>query len=269
MMATTFAGSNVTDKLPGSANCICRDVVSPMAISKSGRVLYAFAYFYLPFYGYRPDEIFWQFDPFAWISSYVYEIDEEVERGVPLPQVFDRFANLSTYLSSRATLDCSIIRLFEDAHRYYTFEHDLIGKRGQYSPDDLLQITAARSFDFRLLHRVLAQRSGEIYRESLFDWFRALEMLMEIEDDILSAAKDIARNTFNVVNLALQSAPEEGAAFVEQMRRTAESELRLREKQLSKVERDLCARTLTLYRNVVARTPLLIPDSNLKARHSA
>src|SRR2546423_1469175 len=55
-----------------------REIVSAAAIGKSGRVLFAFAHFYLPFYGHRPDDIFWHYDPFAWVSAFVYDVDDDI-----------------------------------------------------------------------------------------------------------------------------------------------------------------------------------------------
>lgn len=230
-----------------------RQVVSATAIAKSGRVLYAFAHFYFPFYGREPRDLFWQYEPFAWISAFVYDVDEEIERGRPPEETLCRLDDLSMYLSSRIVIDPKVMDLFNDARRYYCFEYDVTRRAADYSLDDLVQMTSVRSFDFRLLHRVLAQRSGAGYREELFDWFRALEMLMEIEDDIVSVKEDGRRQTFNVVCLAIRRAPDTAAAFVEQLRRRVEDTLLLRRERLSHADRDLCARTLESYREVVRR----------------
>ena len=250
----------MVDRPPVAAADPRRNLVSATAIAKSGRVLGAFAHFYFPFYGRNPGDLFWQFDPFAWISSFVYDVDEEIERGRPPEDVLGRLDDLAAYLRARIALDPPVIRLFDDARRYYRFEYDVTRQGADYSLDDLAQITGVRSFDFRLMHRLLAQWSRGGYREVLFDWFRALEMLMEIEDDMVSVEEDRRRGTFNVVCLAIRRASDAGAAFVERLRRHVEDDLLLRRERLSNDERDLCARTLETYRGIVRRPVLGEPD---------
>jgi hypothetical protein len=232
------------------------DTVSAVALAKSGRVLCAFAHFYFPFYGKNPRDVFWQFDPFAWISSFVYDVDEEIERGRPPEEALSRLDNLAQFLSARIRLDPQVIRLFGDARQYYRFEHDVTRRGASYCLDDLAKITAVRSFDFRLMHRTLAQKSGRGYREELFNWFRALEMLMEIEDDMTSVRDDEQRGTFNILCLAARHASDKGFAFVERLRRQVEDELLLKMRALSDGEIALCTRTLETYRGIVRRPEL-------------
>jgi hypothetical protein len=232
------------------------DLISATAVAKSGRVLCAFSYFYLPFYGFSPRDVFWRFDPFAWISSVVYDIDEQIELGRSPDLVLRRLDDLAAYVSARAKLDSSVLRLLEDARRYYRFEFDVAQREAHYSFGELAQIVGIRSFDFRLMHRVLAQQSGMGYRETLFDWFRAFEMLMEIEDDIGSVEEDGERRTFNVVCLATRRDSCAGITHVEKLRGQVDDDLRVREEQLSAEERFLCASTLKAYREIVARPVL-------------
>ncbi len=246
----------MADHSSGSPAELRCNAVSATAIAKSGRVLCAFAYFYLPFYGHDPRDVFWLFDPFAWISSFVYDVDEEIECGRLPDDVLWRLDDLAAYLGERVTLDQSVSSLLDDARRYYRFEYDVTRLDTDYSLDDLVHTTQLRSFDFRLMHRVLAQQSGIGYREPLFDWFRAFEMLMEIEDDILSAEEDRRRRTFNILCLASRLEPNAGCAFVEELRRQVDEELVRRAEQLPDDERQLSARTLEAYRSIVAR-PLL------------
>jgi len=241
-------------------------MVSATAVAKSGRVLCAFAYFYLPFYGYHPRDVFWQFDPFAWISCFIYDIDEEIEQGRSPEEALDRLDDLSAYLRARMVLDASVVSLLDDARRYYRFEHGVLRRGKAYSLDDLAEMTRNRSFDLRLMHRVLAQKSRRGYREELFDWFRALEMLMEIEDDIASVEEDAKRRTFNIAYLAVQNSPDGGAAFVERLRRWVEDELVVRENLLAEDERRLCVRTLETYRGIVRRPLLRGPNLPLQDR---
>jgi hypothetical protein len=230
------------------------DVVTARAIAKSGRVLYAFSQFYLPLYGKEPTELFWHYDLFAWISAYIYDIDEQVEASFDPKPALLRLGHLSDFLRERIRIDCEVACLFDDALRYYRFEHEVVRGGANYTLDDLVEITSLRSFDFRILHRTLAQCSGIGYREGLFNWFRAFEMLMEIEDDMSSVEEDSTRRTFNVGSLALRLSPETAEGFVLHIRQQAESEIEVRTGSLPQAERDLCSRTMAAYRSIVPRT---------------
>jgi hypothetical protein len=232
------------------------DFISATAVAKSGRALCAFAHFYLPFYGFQPEDIFWRFDPFAWIASVVYDIDGQIEVGLPPEDVLWRLDDLAAYVSARATLDGSIVELFEHARRYYRFEHFAAQHHARYSFDDLVQIVSIRSFDFRIMHRVLAQQSTVGYRAPLFKWFRAFEMLMEIEDDMASVDEDRERRTFNVLCLATRCDPSAATRFVGKLRSEIEDDLRIGKEFLANEERELCVRTLEAYRKFVPRRDL-------------
>lgn len=228
-----------------------RDAISEIAVAKSGRVLYAFAHFYFPFYQYKPSDIFWKYTPFAWISAYVYDVDEEIEQGSSLSSALQRLQQLRAYLQKYTAIDPAIEQLFENAAFYYQFEQELLQRKARFSLDDLYRITEVRSFDFRLMHRTLAQLSGIGYREPIFEWFRALEVLMEIEDDMLSVEEDYYRNTFNFVCLANQCAGSEGIQFVEQARQLNEERLVVVKSTLPEEDRYLCDSVLKAYREVV------------------
>lgn len=228
--------------------------VSATAVAKSGRVLYAFSLFYLPFYDRDTHYLFDQYGLFAYMSALVYDIDEGVELGDE--RAARRLRDLERFLSERAELDAAIIRLLDDAREYYRFEHDVSHRDLKYSLDDLARVTAVRSFDFRLMHRVLSQQCGKCYCEELFAWFRPFEMLMELEDDMLSVREDWRRGTFNVVCLAMKEAPSAATSFVETFRVNLEREVAQRMMQLPERERGTCVRTLASYREVVRRVKL-------------
>lgn len=228
-----------------------RHTVSCAAIRKSGRVLYAFSHFYFPFYGRSPSDVFWEYDPFACISALVYDIDAQVEAGLDPEATTQRLGELGEFLRAWVDVDSEVASLLEDARRYYEFERSRVQGHGSYTLDELVAVTAIRSFDFRLMHRTLAQASGMGYREQLFAWFRRFEILMEIEDDLTSVEEDALRCTFNIAALALRASPEEGAAFVSRARDAAEKDVVVGMAELPRAEGDLCASTLAAYRTVV------------------
>jgi hypothetical protein len=250
----------MVDAQQGAIAQLRGDVITAKAIAKSGRVLYAFSQFYLPFYEKDPADLFWHYDPFAWISAFTYDIDEQVETGNDPENALRRIEHLLDYLRERITIDSKVVRLFDDARRYYRFEYH-VGRGGAgYTLDDLIEITSVRSFDFRLMHRTLAQLTSVGYREELFDWFRAFEMLMEIEDDMGSIEEDDARSSFNIAVFAHRLSPETASKYVQSVREQVERDTELRLGTLTEVEQDLCKRTMTAYRLIVP-TPVLLGET--------
>src|SRR6266436_1426022 len=193
--------------------------VSIHSIRKSGRVLYAFTQFYLPFYDRDLGFLFLdQYDLFGGLSATIYEIDEMIEAGVNVEVALSGLDQLLNYLESRIHSDVYIRERFDDARRYYRFEANLLQGAVDYSFADLAALTEIRSFDFRLMHRVLAQLSGQEDTDRIFAWFYWFEMLMELEDDLLSAQKDMDRGTYNIFSLATRISSVAAPAFVENLR---------------------------------------------------
>ena len=240
--------------------------VSPGAVVKTGRVLYAFSHFYLPFYGHEPIDIFWSFDPFAWISAFVYDVDEGMECGTDVGAGLDRLDELRGYLADRLKVDAAIDQLFDDARRYYRFERRVRNADAAYAIDELVSIARARSFDFRLMHRALSQRHAPEYREELFAWFRSLELLMEIEDDASSVRVDAERGTFNILVLAERISGDNGLKLIGQLRKEAEIDLWERSTVFPEQDKVIVEQVLAAYRHVVPE-PVMMP-ARAKQRES-
>lgn len=227
-------------------------IVTAKGVAKSGRVLYAFSHFYLPFYGYKSHDIFWNFDPFAWISAFVYDVDETMEATGDVGAGIDRLDELRYYLAARIRVDAEVNWLFDDARTYYRFEHDVLRAGAIYTMDTLLAVAWVRSFDLRLMHRVLSQRCMRDYRENLFTWFRSFEMLMEMDDDVSSVDVDAKHGTFNLLVLADRLSGEGGVRFIDGLRRELEVELHRRSREFPRAVRVIMTRVLNAYRSVVA-----------------
>jgi hypothetical protein len=231
----------------------CVSGVSAVAVAKSGPVLYLFRHLYLPFYGKDDRFLVRHYAVFGWLSAFVYDADEQIEAGEAVPEALSRLDELAAYLSSFVPLDPPLLELFDDARRYYRFEHEVTRHGGTYSLDDLVRMTRIRSFDFRLLHRALAHLAGVPCREELFAWFEAFEMMVEVEDDLCSVEEDFRRETFNAACLAERRAPGEGLAFVDHLRRDIEAELGRRAESLTGPDRRQAAAALAFYREVSVR----------------
>jgi len=230
-----------------------RNCVAARALAKSGRVLYSFVHFYLPCYGKDDKFLVRNYGVFAWTSAFIYDVDEQIEAGEPVPEALSRLDLLAGYLGERFPLDPQILQLLEDGRRYYGFEHDATRRQAGYTLAELERAMSLRSFDLRLLHRCLSRLAGGPYREELFDWFRAFETTMEIEDDLASIAEDFQRGSFNIFCLAERQSPGEGLAFAACLREKAAAELARRAEALSPEDRRNCEAALAFYWEVCPR----------------
>lgn len=226
--------------------------VSARSISKSGRVLYAFSQFYIPFYRLNIRSLFDHYDIFGCVSAGVYEVDETIEAGHPNEQAWAKLSVLEDYIRQRLRPDSQVLQLFRDAREYYVFESRL-RRAFDFSFEDLVAMTAKRSFDFRLMHRALAQLCVGHQDEAVFSWFQFFEILMEVEDDLVSAELDSAKKTFNILSLARCIAADEASRLVSKYRASAEDKLSSFLPLLSPVQQEAARLVLASYRSIVPR----------------
>jgi len=230
--------------------------VSLHSVRKSGRVLYALSQFYLPFYNCDLRTLlFDHYEVFGCLSAGIYDVDEMIEGGVTKDDAFQRLAMLFDYLNAQLECDDFIRDRFEDARRYYAFEEQLLRGTAVYTFDDLANISAIRSFDFRIMHRALTQLIGIEPDARTFSWFRWFEMLMEVEDDLLSATEDRNRGTYNILSLATRLSLEDGIRFVEEFRHQIERNLHAFSLSFSH-ETEKASSILVRYRMIVPRPDL-------------
>jgi hypothetical protein len=228
--------------------------VSLRSLRKSGRVLYAFSQFYLPFYNCDLRILlFDHWDVFGCLSAGVYEVDEMIEAGVPTADVFRALTKLRHYLEGRVECDEYIRKRFDDARRYYSFEASLLQGTEPYSFDKLIAITEIRSFDFRILHRALTRLTGRAYDLRVFQWFQWFEMLMEIEDDLLSSSEDMDRGTYNIFCLAARLSGDSATTLVADLRRRIEWHLEECSRDFHETQRAACSSIYATYRKIVPR----------------
>jgi len=227
-------------------------MASAEAIRKSGRVLYAFSSFYLPLYGLEIDFMFGRYDVFGYLSAVIYEIDEHVEAGSSPQSASGQLDKLAASLADKILIDTQVASLFEDAKEYYRFEHEVL--RGhRYDLSDVMATAERRSFDFRLMHRALAQLTPGRYDEQLFAWLRKFEIRMEVEDDILSFDEDMRRGTFNAACLAVKVAGDSANQVVEEYRQVLERGIEAGLSELGAIQQERCRLVLSRYRGIVPR----------------
>lgn len=225
------------------------------AIGKSGRVLYAFTEFYLYFYELKSTFLFEHFSTFGCISAAVYCIDESVERNLLAKQAA-RIPDLEELLVRRVEINPHVQKLLRNAREYYAFEQSAMVGQGLYDLKEILRISEIRSFDFRLMHHALLQLADIPYDKEVFDWFRAFEMLMEIEDDLPTIKEDEETGSYNYYCFARKVAGADVSNIVEAIR--IELEQRLKDIGASLYRRGFmrCDHVIEKYRKIVPRRPV-------------
>jgi hypothetical protein len=174
-------------------------MVSSTSLARSARVHKAFCYLYLPFY-HLPIECFFEhFGTFVYVEALVYEADSNNEIPGSRRLCAQTLSKLSQYLSERRLLDSPCRQQLNAAIQYFRVERKVL--RGiEPSLSETLITAAKRSFDFKLLHRILFQLNGWTYDEEIFRRFAAFEEVLEFDDDCLSRTEDRHAGTFNVIN---------------------------------------------------------------------
>jgi hypothetical protein len=225
------------------------------AIRKSGRVIYAFLEFYLPFYNLNPRFVFLEnYDLFGGLSAAIYDLDEDVERFAHDEEdhINEKLDRIESYIIARIGRDQYIHERLREAREYYNFENKLKLRRNFYSLDDLARVTEIRSFDFRILHRIVSKTEEESAIGWPFTWLRSLEILMELEDDLFSIETDVERRSFNFPGLAMRTSHDAGISFYKAFRNQNLTELQKFAASLSTQQKDICDRVFGAYRSVVA-----------------
>lgn len=228
--------------------------VSMHSLAKAGRVLFALSQFYLRIYEQNLRVIlFDHFDIFGCFSAGVYQVDEMIEAGIPACDALGELTALQLYLESKVTCNEYIQRRFQDARCYYGFEEKLLRGSAEYTFDELARVTAIRSFDFRIMHQVLIQIAERQHDVFVFAWFRWFEMLMEVEDDLISTVEDFERGTYNVFCLATKISRLDGPPFVHRFRESLEENLASSFKVVPVQYAAACNSVWRTYRDLVPR----------------
>jgi hypothetical protein len=225
------------------------------AVGKSGRVLYAFNEFYLSFYGIEPTFLFQNFEVFGCISAAVYCVDESVEQRSSVRQAVQVNA-LERLVAERMSIDNHVAALLKDAKEYWAFESNMGTELLTCDLAKALRITQIRSFDFRLMHHALLQITGITYDEQVFEWFRAFEMLMEIEDDLPTLKEDEQRGGYNFYGLARRIVGVDARQVVEQTRKDLEEQLDRDGVVLRQRGYSNCSEVISKYRRIVPKPPI-------------
>jgi hypothetical protein len=215
----------------------------------------------LHFYGIEPSFLFKHFSVFGCISSAVYCVDESIEqecsvrRGVGVD-------DLERLLAKRIVVDNHVSNLLRDARDYCAFEQASRTERAVFDLAEVLRISEIRSVDFRLMHHALLQIASIPHDEEVFEWFRAFEVLMEIEDDLSSVEEDERKGGYNYYCFVRKVAGANAGHVVESLRTSLEQ-------QLMTIGTSLWNRGFIRCRQVIKRYRLIVPRHRIPIEESA
>jgi hypothetical protein len=238
------------------------------AVGKAGRVLYAFTEFYLYFYDIKPNFLFEHFSIFGCISATIYCIDESVEqaglrkKGVSVDQ-------LEQLLEGKMECNEHVRSLLCDARDYCTFEQAARTGQASYDLESVLHISEIRSVDFRLMHHALLEIACIPYEREVFEWFRAFEILMEVEDDLSSISDDGRQGGYNYYCFARKVAGSKAAHLVESLRTELERDLIAIGNSLRTRGYTRCEQVFARYREIVPRICIPFKESPGGRAHAA
>jgi hypothetical protein len=146
-----------------------------------------------------------------------YEADELNECGGSAEEAEAALKPLTQLLKSQNLLDQRCREQLAHARKYFAFERRY--RSGEpWKVADVLRAAALRSFDLRLLHRLLWRTEGWRYLESVFEAFQPFEELMEFDDDRGSVEEDRRARTFNVCVALSEARGKPGERYVRRIR---------------------------------------------------
>jgi hypothetical protein len=222
------------------------------AVGKSGRVLWAFTEFYLYFYGIEPKFLFQHFPVFGCISTAIYCVDESIEQSLSSRSGVG-VDDLEELLAKRIELSAPVLSVLCDAREYCAFERSAREGPGTYDLNQVLRVSEIRSVDFRLMHHALLQIAAIPYDEEVFEWFRAFEVLMEIEDDLPTIKEDERRGSYNYYNFVRRVTSSNVEQIVESTRTSLEQRLEDIGASLNQRGMMRCRNVVEGYRRIVPR----------------
>jgi hypothetical protein len=178
-------------------------IVSFSSLDRAGRALYAFSKVHFAYHN-LPRGLFQHFGLWVTLESLVYSADTLNEEG-GFSGACAGLHSIRDFLDSLDLFDHSLAAELEGARTYFSLEKNYMS--GSASLADIRRAATLRSFDFRLLHRVLWRLKKWPEDEVTFQCFATLEEVMEYDDDAASIEKDGESGTFNVIRALTAHGP--------------------------------------------------------------
>ncbi len=184
--------------------------ISFRGLQNSARVLQNLRKYYFPLYDLGWNDFFTCYPVLAYFAALVYQADHEVEviqrRGATASDL-DSCAHIATAIEElfrdREILTPSIEREVQHGAAYGLLESRIMGG-GAISHADLKRAMELRTFDLRILHRVVLAILNRPVEEPIFELLFPLEVLMEIQDDLTQYHDDVVKGSFNTYRILVR-----------------------------------------------------------------
>lgn len=181
--------------------------ISLLALQRARTTLDDFVSSYCPLHGVQPHDGLSRFlDVLVYVSASLYELDEANERFCLAGDTTSEpttTALLRAALAEHDLLDVGIAAELDAGERYWRLERNicsqLLSSQPQLSADDVMTAHSNKSFDYRVLHRVLLRLLRKPVDDALFACLRLDELLVDIGDDFTDYEDDIEKNSFNLL----------------------------------------------------------------------
>ena len=212
-----------------------RPVLSYRALERARTTIDDFTTFYLPLHGLTLSTFFRHLPLLVFTEASIYQLDEENEDYVAARCTSITPPSLSTgsgstllgILGDHGLLSEVVLTELAAGEEYWGLERRLCDRMNGGKPvseRDVMQASSLKSFDYRLLHRLLIHlvrsenmhfktmcspeavvdevgnvESHSEYDTELFEFLRVDEQLVDIMDDLFDYENDVAKGSFNVL----------------------------------------------------------------------
>jgi hypothetical protein len=157
------------------------------------------------------------------IQSLIYRIDLSIEKqaGKQLPEPgidLGRMQNeIVIFLREHSLFDSEIDRCLEDVFRYLRFEMQQIGNHSVLSQQEIFNVLNLKSADLEVLRRIILKINNSHIPDAEMKFFRLLDKIREVFDDIRDFEEDLALGDYNTVIYLVRSCttPAEAAGLVQ------------------------------------------------------
>jgi len=185
-------------------------VISYLSLKRSSGALYVFLKVHLRYHD-IPKDFFNHFGIWTTVEALVYSADTTNEAEGGFEEACRGLEPIGQFLESLGFLDDQTAAELDRARSYFALERRFM--QGKASVEDIRRTAVLRSFDFRLLHRLIFRLKGWPYDEPVFAGLAKLEEAIEYDDDSTSIARDREAGTFNVLSALCAHGNQELARY--------------------------------------------------------
>jgi len=144
------------------------------------------------------------------VEATIYELDELNEDQTrlgsdrPSPEFNRMHGVLVRVMQDKGLYDSEVKEELRQGMEYWKGERVVCKALSQqaadqFSLENAISVSVNKSFDYRILHRILCILEGKAYNSTLFEVMFYNEHLVDIADDLYDYETDVERNSFNIL----------------------------------------------------------------------